>query len=87
MANWPTTSLGCDKMLRATEFLIDNFKTPSELISFLQAYGVEAPNPPTVSKWFQRDAIPGSWLPILLAYLEIDNGSPVSIKRYVGGSV
>lgn len=70
-------------MLKATEFLVDNFKTPRELISFLEAYGVKAPEFPTVSKWFQRDAIPGSWLPILLAYLEIDQGSPVSIKRYV----
>lgn len=70
-------------MFRYADFLKDNFKTASGVIAFLTAYGVDAPSLPTVDKWFSRDTIPSAWLPVLLAYLELEQGQAVSLKSYV----
>lgn len=44
------------------------------------------PNQAAADKWFQRASVPSEWLPVVLSYLEIDNGSPVSLIPYLGGA-
>lgn len=63
-------------------FLEEKFKSPSALVSFLSAYDCQTPNISAVEKWFQRGAVPGFWFPLLVGYLELDEGRPVSIVRY-----
>ena len=70
-------------MFNYKAFLEENFKTPKGLLAFLAAYGADTPNGAAAEKWFQRGAVPGNWLPVLLAYLELDNGSPKSIVPYL----
>jgi len=70
-------------MFDFNRFLHDHFVTPKGLIAFLNAYGAEAPGLPAAEKWFQRGAIPGGWLPHLLAYLELDRGEPVRLAKYL----
>jgi hypothetical protein len=66
-------------------FLRENFKTPGGLIAFLRSYDAsELPLQPAVDKWFQRRSVPSDWLPVLLAYIEIDRGQPVSVAKYLG---
>jgi hypothetical protein len=65
-------------------FLRENFKTPGGLIAFLRLYGADLPLQPAVDKWFQRRSVPSDWLPVLLAYIEIDRGQPVSVAKYLG---
>lgn len=68
----------------AKRFLTDKFGTVQGLISFLRAYKVAPlPNDRAVQKWFQRASIPSDWLPVLLAYLEIDRGGPISLIPYL----
>ena len=73
-------------MFNFSKFLEDKFQTSPRLVAFLNAYGAPAPAVATADKWFQRSSIPSEWLPVLLAYLEIEEGSPVSLKPYVGGN-
>jgi hypothetical protein len=67
----------------AQQFLTVNFKTPTGLVSFLRAYGANLPADEAVRKWFQRGAVPAEWFAVLLAYLEIDRGTPVSVIDYL----
>ena len=77
--------LGCHAVFHTKRFLVDNFATVQGLISFLRAYGVALPKFSAVEKWFQRESIPSDWLPVLLAYLELDQGKPVSLTPYLAG--
>lgn len=43
------------------------------------------PGASTVEKWFQRESIPSGWAMRLLGYLELEYGSPVSLKKYLEG--
>jgi len=70
-------------MFEAKRFLVDHFRTPTELISFVRAFNHEPPKADTVYKWFSRGVLPGEWFPILLALLELDRGGPVSIAGYI----
>ena len=70
-------------MFDALGFLTDKFKDANGLVAFLHAYGAEAPPVGTVVKWFQRSSIPSDWLPVLLAYVEIDEGKPISVIDYI----
>lgn len=70
-------------MFATGRFLEDKFQTPKRLIAFLAAYGAPTPGKSAVIKWFQRGNIPGLWLPVLLAYTEIDEGAPVSLAPYL----
>jgi hypothetical protein len=70
---------------RTKKFLDDNFQTVQGLLAFLRAYSAPMPNLKTVEKWFQRQSIPSEWLPVLLAYLEIDRGGPISLVAYLEG--
>lgn len=64
-------------------FLSERFRNPPGLLAFLNAYDAPMPKPATVDKWFQRASVPSEWLVVLLAYLEIDNGAPISLVRYL----
>lgn len=70
-------------MFRTRQFLVEMFGNPQGVVSFLRAYDVDAPDAATVQKWFARESVPASWLPVLLAYLEIDRGDPVSLVSYI----
>lgn len=70
-------------MFDTDQFLADQFRSPRELIAFLQAYDVQAPPEATVDKWFRRSAVPSAWLPVLLGYLELDRGAPISLAKYL----
>lgn len=69
---------------RTKEFLVENFQTVQGVMAFLRAYNAPMPNLKTVEKWFQRQSVPSEWLPVLLAYLELDRGGPVSLTKYLG---
>lgn len=70
---------------RTKDFLVENFQTVQGLLAFLRAYNAPLPNMKTVEKWFQRQSVPSEWLPVLLAYLEIDRGGPISLVAYLEG--
>ena len=72
-------------MFNAKQFLVEKFGSVQGLLSFLRAYGAPLPGVTAVEKWFQRESVPSDWLPLLLAYLEIDGGAPVSLTAYLGG--
>jgi hypothetical protein len=72
-------------VFRTKQFLVDHFQTVQGVVSFLGAYDAPLPNAAAVQKWFERGSIPSDWLPLLLCYLEIENGTPVSLRGYVGG--
>lgn len=71
-------------MFDALKFLQENFKTPAELIALLAAHKIGPPKDNTAYKWFSRATVPSEWLPVLLFVLELENGEPVSMARYVG---
>lgn len=70
-------------MFDALKFLQEKFRDAHGLVAFLAAYGVTPPPLATAVKWFQRASIPSDWLPVLLAYIEIDEGQPVSLIQYL----
>lgn len=47
------------------------------------SYGVQGPTRQVVEKWFQRGAVPGRWLAVLLALLELESGASVSVAKYL----
>jgi hypothetical protein len=71
------------KTFRTRQFLVDMFGNAQGLVSFLRAYDSPTPAPAAVDKWFQRESIPSHWFPLLLVYLELDRGSPVSLSSYL----
>jgi hypothetical protein len=72
-------------MFDTKRFLKDQFRTPVELHTLMQSYGVDVPREGTVSQWFQRASVPSTWFPVLLAVLEMDRGHPVSVVEYMEG--
>lgn len=72
-------------MFKHRKFLIEMFGSPQGLLSFLRAYDAKLPGVFAVEKWFKRESVPADWLPILLVYLEIDQGAPVSLSAYLEG--
>ena len=69
--------------LDGRRFLVEMFGSVQGLLSFLRAYDAPTPGQSAVEKWFERDRVPADWLPILLAYLEVDRGGPVSLHNYL----
>ena len=67
------------------KFLATNFQSPAKLSSFLRAFGVQPPSDEVVRKWFQRKTVPADWFAVLLVYLELDQGGPVSLTIYLCG--
>lgn len=72
-------------MFETQRFLVENFKNPPGLLAFLSAYAAPTPTREAATKWFQRSSVPSDWLPVVLSYMEIDNGSPISLVPYLTG--
>jgi len=70
-------------MFQTVRFLDDHFASKGALIEFVAGYGLRAPNVPAVDKWWLRASVPSDWFPLLLALLELERGSPVSLTPYV----
>lgn len=66
-------------------FLTEQFGSPRKLTAFLKAYGCEPPSEEAVGKWFSRGTVPAPWLPLLVAYLEIENGEGPRLALYLTG--
>jgi hypothetical protein len=64
-------------------FLDERFQTPRGLLAFLSAYNAPLPNAAAVEKWFQRKTVPSEWFAVLLAYLELEEGCPLSITAFL----
>lgn len=69
-------------MFDGKKFLTENYHTPQHVKTVLGQYGFELTLAAT-EKWWQRESIPGSWLPVLIAIKEIETGKPISIARYL----
>lgn len=67
----------------AKQFLVDNFENPDKELAFLERYGVADLTRQAVYKHFVRGSIPADLLPVLLALLEIENGAPVSLTKWL----
>lgn len=65
------------------KFLTEQFRSSADLVAFVTLYRVDPPREAAVDKWFRRASIPSDWLPVLLALLQIDRGSPVSLTEYL----
>lgn len=70
---------------RTKPFLLEHFGSVQGVLSFLRAYNAPLPKDKAVEKWFQRASIPSDWFPILLVYLELDRGGPISLTDYMEG--
>ena len=70
-------------MFDAQRFLVENFRSPAELCARFTALGLPAPKDATVSKWFSRDSVPVGWMARLLALVELEDGAPMSLSKYV----
>lgn len=66
-----------------SNFLKERWENHDALLAFFQRYGVDTISRAALFKWFLRGSIPSDWLPVLLALLELENGRPVSLIRYL----
>ena len=70
-------------------FLTDHFRggSPGDVVAIVRAVGltVKPPSEEAVRKWVARNSITGENLAVLIATIEADRGSPVSILPYIGG--
>ena len=73
-------------VFQTRRFLIDHFGNAPGLLAFLGAYDAPCPNPAAAEKWFQRASVPSEWFSLVLSYLEIDHGKPVSLIPYLQGT-
>lgn len=64
-------------------FLVENFGSSQGLLSFLRSYDAPLPGKYAVEKWFSKGRLPTEWAAIILAYLEIDRGGPISLIGYL----
>lgn len=63
-------------------FLTDHWRDADTLHSYFALYGLKYQRA-TLYKWFLRDAIPSEAFAMLLSLLELENGKPVSITKYL----
>lgn len=70
-------------MFATGRFLRHHFHTPGGLIAFLNSYNAPTPPAATVEKWFYRESVPSSWFAMLLAYLEFEEGKPISLSAFL----
>lgn len=71
-------------MFDFSRFLRSRFRKPAEVVALLRAYGAtDLPQEAAVAKWFQRKAVPADWFAVLLTYLELDEGAPISLSVYL----
>lgn len=73
-------------MFQARKFLTEQFSDPQTLVASLDLLGLRTPELTTARKWFDRDAIPGGWLAILLYAIELQDDEPLSISLYMGAT-
>ncbi len=75
-------------MFASDRFLKENFRDADAIIALLAAYSLKSPTQEAAKKWFQRGSIPSEWLPVLICVLELEQGKPVGLSRYlsVGGT-
>lgn len=64
-------------------FLTKEVGTAQAVLALFTAFRIEAPKLATIEKWFQRGSIPGGWLAMILAILELEKGSPVQMTKYI----
>ncbi len=69
---------------KTKQFLVEVFGSPQGVLSFLRAYDAPLPGLFAVEKWFKRESVPSDWLVLLLAYTEIEQGAPFSLRKYLG---
>lgn len=70
-------------MFDAVKFLEDNFLSPNVVYAILTNYKLPAPPTDTIRKWFARGSIPAEWLPVLICCLELENGAPIFLAKYI----
>lgn len=73
-----------------TRFLADHFRggAPGDVVAIVRSVGLAAkpPSEEAVRKWKDRNSITGENLAVLLATVEADRGTPVSVLPYFGGT-
>jgi hypothetical protein len=69
-------------MFDGKKFLIENFHTAQHAKTVLGQYGFSV-SLAAVEKWWQRESVPGTWLPVLIAIKEIETAKPVSVAKYL----
>lgn len=68
------------------QFMEDNLVNADALVGLANHLNVNVPAKDTLRKWFERGTIPGEWWPVVLAMLELESGSPVSVVAYLRGN-
>ena len=67
-------------------FLTDHWSDPATLHVFLEKRGIKTWSAQAVYKWWVRATVPAEGFAILASLLEINQGAPVSLAKYVRGS-
>lgn len=72
-------------MLRSNQrdFIVQELRTPQNVVAMFTRYGIDPPGYAAVEKWFQRGKVPSEWMFQILALMELEQGRPVSLMRYV----
>ena len=65
------------------KFLTDFWPDANALLAFVEPYGAADLKHQAVYKWYVRESIPSEWLPILLVFIELDHGKPLSLAKYL----
>lgn len=65
------------------DFITSELRTPQNVLAMFTRYGFTPPGHAAVEKWFQREKIPSEWMFKILALIELDQGRPVSLTRYI----
>jgi hypothetical protein len=63
-------------------FYRSHWDRSAKLVSFFKGYGVNVPEP-TAYKWRERASIPGPYFALLLCFLEIERGQPISLIPFI----
>ena len=69
-------------MFDTAKFLRAYWTDEKRLVQFLAVYGVKPPKRMTVRAWYDRESIPTGWFATLLILLELERGSPPSLREF-----
>jgi hypothetical protein len=64
-------------------FLSERWSNSAKLHHWLDDFGMADVTEPAVRKWIDRKSIPAEHFAIILALLEIENGRPMSIAKFL----